>query len=118
MVVEIKTAPVQDEPDAVVEDVQEGPRRPMVPAHLAELLPPGIPRSVDTPAGACPVKLNELTPDAVRVWGGLVVAAGCKGGLIYSPNALRYFMREFMDCCFWTHPAWAELSAACEEIEV
>ena len=71
-------------------------------------------RRVCTPSGSCPVKLKELTPEAIIEWAALVRSHGATNGLYYTDSAVVYFLREFVeinDC------RWDELSPACYEFE-
>ncbi len=68
---------------------------------------------VHTPAGACPVKLSDLTYEGVQRWGGAVVTAGAKIGVEYTPDAVRYWLREFVDI---NAPLFNELKPACQEL--
>jgi hypothetical protein len=69
--------------------------------------------SIYTPAGACPIKLNDLSYEGVQRWGGAVVASGIKIGVEYTPAAVRYWLREFVEI---HSPLYEELKPACEEL--
>ncbi len=69
--------------------------------------------SIHTPAGACPVKLMDKSYEGVQRWGGAVVAAGVTVGVDYTPAAVRYWLREFVDI---NSPLYSELQPACEEL--
>jgi hypothetical protein len=51
-------------------------------------------RSVYTPAGFCPVKLQATTFEAVGEWAEKVLSAGERNQINYLPPALKYFLRH------------------------
>jgi hypothetical protein len=54
-------------------------------------------RSVATPAGFCPAKLQNTTFEAVGEWAEKVLSAGERNQIHYLPPALKYFVRHSFD---------------------
>lgn len=50
-----------------------------------------------TPAGPCPVKLQATDQESVEKWCEAVVQVGQQDGKLYSPHALLYFTRQFIE---------------------
>ena len=69
-------------------------------------------RSVHTPAGVCPVKLQTTTFEAVGDWVEKVLSAGEKIQINYSPSALKYFLRHSFDIF---SKEWREANTALTE---
>ena len=54
-------------------------------------------RTIDIPAGRCPVKLLGETSADVINWAGAVRDHGLRDSIIYKDSAVRYFLRQFTD---------------------
>jgi len=53
-------------------------------------------RSVESPAGRCPVAPTNLVSDeAIQNWAKSVLDNGLEDGIMYSTRAVVYFIREF-----------------------
>lgn len=52
---------------------------------------------IEIPAGACPVKLKDTSPEAIVQWAEDVISKGQAIGKQYLPAALRYWVREFYE---------------------
>jgi len=52
-------------------------------------------RVLHTPAGKCPVKLNDTSIEEVTGWANLVIEHGRQNSLVYLPSALIYFSQQF-----------------------
>lgn len=71
-----------------------------------------IKKLVYVPSGTCPVQLNDLTPEGAVEWARKIRDMNPK--VKYSTNALRYWMRGFVDPMV-NEDLYDELSASISE---
>lgn len=68
-------------------------------------------RTILTPAGKCPIKLKSLAPEDMEAWHDELQDYGLRLHITYSKDALRYWLREFVDI----HSQ--DYKTACETLE-
>lgn len=69
---------------------------PMIAAFVHKTGKSHRERVVDFPSGSCPAKLTDTSKEGVDDWCNQVLWNGRNKGLIYTPNAMTYFLRHYV----------------------